>query len=281
VIERYVHYDGAGDQYVGRVVVGLPLGSGDFAVLPPHFQAGSEIVVAAAGKLNFPRLWAHQSLHGVLTKFLASLAFHMDFLVNTLPAKHPLLASVLFGDMQLATDLQSIVKLTSDTMQPTGIPPRVALHVQLNRNMEAIRSLPQEVSEGIEKLLEDKGVTDGNITQSLLEELLKKAVNDVVMTTQTHSQATTPVESNALPVHPVHFWRGRWHLLPEDFELPSVDVATGWHLWWCGSQGRGIPALLKVQPRDLTRKQAKILCEWRFAVDELQSCHRAATGSDI
>ena len=281
VVERYVHYDGAGDQYVGRVVAGLPLGSGDFATLPPHFQPGSDSVVAAAGRLVFPRLWAHQTLHGVLSMCLASLVFHMDFLINTLPAKHPLLASVLFGDMQLATGLRSNVTLTSNTMQPTGIPPHVALHVQLERNMEAIRALPQEVSEGIEKLLEDKGVTAGNITQTLLEEVLKKAVNDVVAATQTHSQATAPVESNTLPVHPVHFWGGRWHLLPEDFQLPSVDVATGWHLWWCGSQGRGIPALLKLHPRDLTRKQAKILCEWSFAVGELQSCHRAVTGSDI
>ncbi|RHY22055.1 hypothetical protein DYB32_009631, partial [Aphanomyces invadans] len=162
---------------------------------------------------------------------LTSIVFHMTFLVNALPAKHPLLASSLFGDVQMAAHLRSKVTLLSTTMQPTGIPPHVGLHLLLETNLEAIRALPNEVREGVAKLLEDKGVTAGNITQSLLEELLKKAVNDVLVTTQPLNTVTIPAVSDDLHVHPVHFWGGRWHLLPEDFELPSDDVATGWHLW--------------------------------------------------
>ncbi|ETV98898.1 hypothetical protein H310_08390 [Aphanomyces invadans] len=205
----------------------------------------------------------------------------MTFLINALPSKHPLLASILFCDVQMAAHLRSKVTLLSTTMQPTGIPPRVGLHLQLETNLEAIRALPNEVREGVAKLLEDKGVTAGNITQSLLEEFLKKSVNDVLATTQPLNTVTIPAVSDNLPVHPVHFWGGRWHLLPEDFELPSVDVATGWHLWWCGSQGRGVPALFKLHSRDLTRKHAKILCEWSFAVGELQHCYKTALGDNI
>ncbi|RHY24101.1 hypothetical protein DYB32_008972 [Aphanomyces invadans] len=207
--------------------------------------------------------------------------FHMTFLINALPSKHPLLASILFCDVQMAAHLRSKVTLLSTTMQPTGIPPRVGLHLQLETNLEAIRALPNEVREGVAKLLEDKVVTAGNITQSLLEEFLKKSVNDVLATTQPLNTVTIPAVSDNSPVHPVHFWGGRWHLLPEDFELPSVDVANGWHLWWCGSQGRGVPALFKLHSRDLTRKHAKILCEWSFAVGELQHCYKTALGDNI
>ncbi|ETV70825.1 hypothetical protein H257_13615 [Aphanomyces astaci] len=82
VVERYVHYDGAGDQYVGRVGAGLPLGSGDFAVLPPHFIVGSDDAVSASGQLVFPRLWRHEELRGVLKSCLASLIYHKTFLEN-------------------------------------------------------------------------------------------------------------------------------------------------------------------------------------------------------
>ncbi|ETV79837.1 hypothetical protein H257_07053 [Aphanomyces astaci] len=137
VVERYVHYDGAGDQYVGRVVAGLPIDSGDFAALPPHFVSSSDGVVDAAGALVFPRLWSHESLRGVLVLCLASLVHHKVFLEDTLPAKHPLLSSVLFGDVGMTTLLRANVTLLSSSMQPTGIPPHVSLHTQLEKNLAA------------------------------------------------------------------------------------------------------------------------------------------------
>ncbi|KAF0730075.1 hypothetical protein AaE_009325 [Aphanomyces astaci] len=133
VVERYVHYDGAGDQYVGRVVAGLPLDSGGFAVLPPHFVACSEAMVANAGAVVFPRLWVHEELRGVLKLCLASLVYHKEFLEASLPPKHQLLASVLFGDLTLANTLSSTVTLASNILQPTGIPPHVGLHAQLEQ----------------------------------------------------------------------------------------------------------------------------------------------------
>ena len=38
VKEKYIHYEKAGDQYVGRVVAGLNVNSTDFAVSPPYFN---------------------------------------------------------------------------------------------------------------------------------------------------------------------------------------------------------------------------------------------------
>ncbi|ETV68371.1 hypothetical protein H257_15692 [Aphanomyces astaci] len=117
VVERYVHYD-------GLVVAGLPLGSGDFAVLPPHFIAGSDDAVTASGQLVFPRMWRHEELRGVLKSCLATLIYHKTFLENALPSEHPLLSSVLFGDPLMATRLPPKVTLASTMMQSTGIPPQ-------------------------------------------------------------------------------------------------------------------------------------------------------------
>ncbi len=38
VKERYLQYEKAGDQYLGRVVSGLDVNSIDFAVSPPFFD---------------------------------------------------------------------------------------------------------------------------------------------------------------------------------------------------------------------------------------------------
>ncbi|ETV73859.1 hypothetical protein H257_11519 [Aphanomyces astaci] len=174
--------------------------------------------------------WRLVASCGVLSLCLASLVHHKAFLVTALPPKHPLLSSVLFGDASAAAIVGANVALTSQTIQPTGIPPHVDLHSQIDQSLAVVRALPSAIRESI-------GVSG---------------------------------------FRPVHYWGGRWHLLPETFELPSVDVATAWHLWWCGSPARDIPPLFKISSRDLTKKEGKILCEWNFAVVELQKV--GATG---
>ncbi|RHY16586.1 hypothetical protein DYB25_004146, partial [Aphanomyces astaci] len=116
----------------------------------------------------------------VVVLCLASLVHHKVFLEDTLPAKHPLLSSVLFGDVGMTTLLRANVTLLSSSMQPTGIPPHVSLHTQLEKNLAAVRALPGEIRDGIESLLDEKGVSAGNITHALLEQLLKNAVASVV-----------------------------------------------------------------------------------------------------
>ena len=48
VQDRYIRYESAGDQYLGRVVAGLPLNGAVFALLPPHFVQNDDDVVYAA-----------------------------------------------------------------------------------------------------------------------------------------------------------------------------------------------------------------------------------------
>ncbi|KAG6942611.1 hypothetical protein JG687_00018966 [Phytophthora cactorum] len=43
VQDRYFRYEAAGDQYLGRVVAGLPRNSAEFAVLPPHFEDPTDL----------------------------------------------------------------------------------------------------------------------------------------------------------------------------------------------------------------------------------------------
>ena len=40
--DTYLRFEAAGDQYVGRVVSGLPLSSCEFGAMPPEFESEDE-----------------------------------------------------------------------------------------------------------------------------------------------------------------------------------------------------------------------------------------------
>ncbi|KAE9073512.1 hypothetical protein PF010_g25041 [Phytophthora fragariae] len=96
VQDRYIRYESAGDQYLGRVVAGLPLNRADFAVLPPHFVDNQEIKLRTCVEEMFPTLKKCSGLQDILKLCIASLVYHHDFLREAMPASHPLLSTFLF-----------------------------------------------------------------------------------------------------------------------------------------------------------------------------------------
>lgn len=94
VQDRYIRYTSAGDQYVGRTVVGLSVDRAEFGTLPP------DVVTKDRNKLNellgivFPNI--PQRLRKVGKFWLASLVHHKEFLDGALPKHHPLRSTPLF-----------------------------------------------------------------------------------------------------------------------------------------------------------------------------------------
>eukprot|EP00644_Phytophthora_capsici_P004202 jgi/Phyca11/109999/e_gw1.17.452.1 len=54
VQDRYFRYEAAGDQFLGRVVAGLPVNSAQFASLPPHFKDNNCPIVREGVISMFP-----------------------------------------------------------------------------------------------------------------------------------------------------------------------------------------------------------------------------------
>ena len=87
--DTYLRYEAAGDQYVGRVVSGLPICSAKFAVLPPQFHNVCETDLKNFITLSFPNF--PQNLQHTAKLFLASLIYHYDELSHKyLPITHPI-----------------------------------------------------------------------------------------------------------------------------------------------------------------------------------------------
>ncbi|EGZ14504.1 hypothetical protein PHYSODRAFT_382410, partial [Phytophthora sojae] len=86
VQDRYFRYEAAGDQFLGRVVAGLPVNDSKFATLPPYFQNGSDKNVKSCVEIMFPVLSREANMAGILRLCLASLVHHAEYLLQLLPA---------------------------------------------------------------------------------------------------------------------------------------------------------------------------------------------------
>ena len=75
VKDAYFKMEKAGDQYLGRIVAGLPVTASDFAVLPPHFVATAQI-----NSVCIQQFGKKANNNRVFQMMLASLVFHYDFL---------------------------------------------------------------------------------------------------------------------------------------------------------------------------------------------------------
>ena len=128
VQDRYLRYEAAGDQYVGRTVSGLPLTHEQFATLPPFFKERNELLSSTIQECftNLPN-----NLKLVSEFCLASVVYHKSFLVNTLPKTHVLFNASLFRNQNRFTRLFELVECrlpqSNDLLKPTGIPPHVLL----------------------------------------------------------------------------------------------------------------------------------------------------------
>ena len=91
VKDRYLQYEKAGDQYLGRVVSGLDVNGVFFAVSPPYFEndGNNDDVREKVYQLLKDYMVEGYSIKGEVLHLLyycfASLCYHYDFLVEILP----------------------------------------------------------------------------------------------------------------------------------------------------------------------------------------------------
>ena len=268
VQDRYFFAQEGGDQYVGRSVCGLNPNSPEFATLPPHIIAEPAVIKAALDTC-FPN--APSSLAGVLELVLASVVFHADSL-REVAASHPVFNTALFAS-GLFTTLRPLVRSGSSSvrMQPSGIPPHVAILTQLQghqRAMEAIvikmETIAPAAVQGVVEVLEARAIGAGTVTFAGLEALLEQKLADVMASTGLADLAQRLVPGAGTGAHPlavaqqrgepqqqVHMWGGSFRSLPNTFRLPTGGIRIAWLHYMCPNNELGYPPLRGVAPRDV------------------------------
>ena len=135
--ERYINYEKAGDQFVGRTVCGLCSLSAEFAVSPCYFDFSNED--DPNGKKEQINAWIRENVVGgrnldskiifMIRYLFASVCFHFNFLKEHCHPRNRLLSESLFT--RCPEDLRSLAVVkypwnkTSDTPIVTGVPPHV------------------------------------------------------------------------------------------------------------------------------------------------------------
>ena len=142
VKERYLQYEKAGDQYLGRVVSGLDVNDVSFAVSPPYFKNdgnGDDVREKVFELLKDYMVGGHSNISGAVFQLLyhcfASLCYHYDFLVGILPKRNKLQASPFFTNLPNYAREAAAVRFpwnkTAATPTFTGLPPHVCILAQL------------------------------------------------------------------------------------------------------------------------------------------------------
>jgi hypothetical protein len=273
--DRYLRYEAAGDQYLGRVAAGLPLNKAEFATLAPYFDNRDHKVVRESTERMFPMLRCQAQLIDVLRLCLASLVYHACELKKMLPSKHPLLGTFIFREPNVLIRLGELVTISDSDF----------IHVQLYKQQQlthdAVERLPSILLSKMENLIEEKGVCAGNITHDLLKTTIRDLVRDLGLGL---SFSTTPEPDSTLASNEflLHHWGGRLHILPEDFEFPAVDTYTAWKLWWFGNKSKKYPPFKSINTCDLSsRRKQQTYSSWKVMMQYLIQSIKDATNKPI
>ena len=168
--ERYLHFENAGDQYLGRVVAGLDCNEYLFAVSPPYFDLSTvaneeetektidELVARylVGGNVCPPRLF-------VIFRYLfASLCYHSEFLSKKLHPKNKLQASPFFTSIPKNVQGLATIKFpwnsTKYTPPFTGLPPHVSLLLKIEGLTHQIDKMKCDFLSEMNEALDKRGV---------------------------------------------------------------------------------------------------------------------------
>ena len=225
VLDRYLRYADAGDQFVGRTIalVGF-LNSWKFAVLPPHFVEDVATIVEAL----CPVCKAFPAMVPVLTLALASVVYHATKEEDpfTFSDSHELRKSALFQDQQLMSLLKSKLNTNmyeSDRMAATGIPPFVCLFMQIADIPSKVKEVFIEVLRGVNVL---PRAGESGVMEAVMAQL--KALDAKI------TAVVTPavVSARVMIVQAMYNSKcNRFSVVPAEYVLPIkvIDAFTHWH----------------------------------------------------
>lgn len=284
-LDRYFKPEAGGDEYCGRVVAGLDISSHNFGVLPPHFPPNFITADEFDLALVFPK--ADDSLTpAILWRTLASVAYHREFLLKSLPKRDKFRASTLFSNPTLLNNLVDIVVsgLTSPHMTATGIPQWVnvmrtiesrsdGLEALLGTLLTEIRAISPNLADNIGRILEENGAAAANITPNRIQEVIENCLNKSLasrfpagITDDLNGRDDEPEQNDVQDiahgqsgVAKIHTWQnGNVSICPEDFDFPiKADLFTAWRVWHMGIPADGIPALRLMGPKDMSTKKKR------------------------
>jgi len=222
---RYFKHEGAGDCFVGRACCGSPINSIKFVKLPPRFirNEDNDRLVASSIASAFPTLAVNDTMNGVLSLVLASLAYHYETIIEDLPQNSRIRSTYPFITPNFLKDLHKIVvccyewdECNFDKLQAKGASPehyamkeRAEMRKDIKKDFaevttvlnshtkelveikKAVEDLPKKTSDVLEEFCEKNAISNGVVTQqqflaftSEITTAFNRATKDIIAAAQ-------------------------------------------------------------------------------------------------
>jgi len=182
VKERYLQFEKAGDQYLGRVVSGLDVNDVSFAISPPYFECCEneddvrEKILTLLKEFTVGGHGIRGEIFQLLYFCFASLCYHFDFLVEVLPKQNKLQASPFFTHIPNYAREAATVRFpwnkTASTPLFTGLPPHVSILAQIESLKVALEEAKDSIISGLKADLDGRRL--GSQSYFDKEEIIEK-----------------------------------------------------------------------------------------------------------
>ena len=170
VNDRYIKYEKAGDQYVGRVVSGLPVLGKEFAVSPPHFDFSTcENEVEEERKTFALNNWiksripqeakSNESIFYLIKMCLSSFIYHREFLEKNLHQASAVRCTVFWVEDIPSTSHVKIIypwEESSNPIEITGIPPHTTLLAEIEGLRKMVSGIGASIASEMKGALRDE-----------------------------------------------------------------------------------------------------------------------------
>ena len=283
VKDRYIHYEKAGDQFTGRSVCGISSTTKEFALSPVYWDftnVDDEAATSVASTIAETVVDSNEvsSCTFELLRFLfAAICYHYDFLTNKLSQSDKLRASPLFIAAGLFEHKNAATTAypwtaTQYTTLPTGIPPHSMILVELETVKNELNEQTTTIIANLKEELDRRSVggTDYE-TKQLLNELKGMLQQNRLATNETtqderndddvgdfildmeDTDNTTTVNRKLPPSLKVYGTKnGHFQLVPDNFQFPTLTLATLVSMWFCGDKANSIPPYKLLKSWDLS-----------------------------
>ena len=251
--ERYLKFENAGDQFVGRMVSGLDAFSPLFAISPPFFHqdVNEDDVIKAFLEENMIIADSHTHLVKML---LACVSYNWEWYSNVMHALNPFKTSIVFSKLTPLIIRKSIIAFPwQDDRSPScpkfsGIPPHVTIVTMLQNIKDGQGQVTQDVVDNIIQELNDRGTFGGfseTRMQVLMNRMIQDVTNEITTVVERHIPAgtTTPAAENTARTNfNYSFLGGQMHMLPEGWVLPhGMNLRACFGLWFVGIKSVNVP----------------------------------------
>ena len=218
VKDRYLKYEGAGDQYVGKCACGLDQLTKEFAISPAYFDYSHiedevdrlatkrKVTAWLEARLTDKGNISPETFHMIVMAF-ASLCYHRKYLETNLAQESCLRASSFFKDVPEyileCAQVRLPWKKTEYTPKATGIPPHVLVMAQFEELKEKFDALRAGITGDIASMMDERGVGGSEFhTNSILNAIAtsQQKIDDILLMSRTRQDPSTdmaePEDSN-------------------------------------------------------------------------------------